>query len=183
MKITTPKLKAMLLFFATYTDKRLLGKVKLMKLFYFTDFGYVKEHAIPITYDQYINLEHGPIPTTIMNMVNETEDSIDSSILGDTISIYRREDDFLHRIVPTRKFDEKDKGYFSENELVMLNKICKRFYNSNAKQMEEASHQEAAWKKTKFKEIIPYSLALQDKDCRTSKEEIDVSMKIINSLK
>ena len=183
MKITTPKLKAMLLFFATYTDKRLLGKVKLMKLFYFTDFGHIKEYAIPITYDQYINLEHGPIPTTIMNMVNEVEDDIDTSTLGDTISISKKEGDPLHRIVPARKFEEKDKGYFSKNELAMLEKTCKRFYNSNAKQMEEASHQEAAWRESKFKEIIPYSLALQDKDCRVDKEKMDISMKIMNSLK
>lgn len=183
MKITTPKLKAMLLFFATHTDKRLLGKVKLMKLFYFTDFGYIKKYAIPITYDQYINLEHGPIPTTIMNMVNEVEDDIDTSTLGDTISISKKEGNPLHRIVPARKFEKKDKGYFSENELAMLDKICKRFYNSNAKQMEEASHQEAMWKKTKFKETIPYSLALQDKDCQVDKEKMDISIKIINSLK
>jgi|AntAceMinimDraft_18_1070375.scaffolds.fasta_scaffold02673_9 uncharacterized phage-associated protein len=183
MKLTTPKLKAMLLFFATHTDKRLLGKVKLMKLFYFTDFGYVKEYAIPITYDQYINLEHGPIPTTIMNMVNQLEDDIDTSILGDTISINKKEGCPLHRIVATRDFEEKDKGYFSKNELVMLDKICKRFYNSNARQMEESSHQEAAWKDTKFKEKISYSLALQDKDCRVDKEKMDISMKIINSLK
>jgi hypothetical protein len=66
MNIPIQKLKAMILFFATFTDPRLLGKKKLMKLFYFADFGHVKRYASPITYDNYVHLEHGPIPSAIL---------------------------------------------------------------------------------------------------------------------
>jgi hypothetical protein len=65
-----PKLKAMIRYFATYTDPRSLGKKKLMKLFYFADFEHVKKYASPITFDNYVHLEHGPVPSTILNLVN-----------------------------------------------------------------------------------------------------------------
>ena len=55
MKIPMPKLKAILLYFGTYTDNRFLGKVKLMKLFYFLDFMHVKKYGTPVTYDTYVN--------------------------------------------------------------------------------------------------------------------------------
>ena len=70
MKIPLSKLKAMLLFFASNTNPALLGKVKLMKLFYFCDFMNIKKYGAPITFDNYVHLEHGPIPSTIMNLVS-----------------------------------------------------------------------------------------------------------------
>src|SRR3989338_6135668 len=104
MRIPLPKLKAMLLFFGTHTNKKFLGKVKLMKLFYFSDFTHVKKYGSPITYDEYIHLEHGPIHSAIKNLVDTATDDTDSSALADTISIDKREDAYLQRIVPMRSF-------------------------------------------------------------------------------
>lgn len=170
----------MVLFFASNTDKRLLGKVKLMKLFYFSDFGHLKKYGSPITWDTYINLEHGPIPSGIKNLVDDAED-LGNSKLSDTIQIEKLENSYLHRIVPMRDFNENDKKYFSETEISVMSGVCNRFFGINTKDIEEISHKESAWRETSFLDAIPYSLAIKDDDCQVSKEEIDLMVKIVNS--
>lgn len=179
MRIPLPKLKAVIRYFGTYTDSKFLGKVKLMKLFYFLDFGYVKKFGAPITYDTYVNLEHGPIPSAIKNLVDSADDDIDNSVLADTIMIERPEGIDMHRIIPLKKFTKSDETYFSETELEMLNKICIRFGNKNTKQIEEESHKEAPWRETKMFDTIPYSLASKDSDCLVSEGDIKFWMDAI----
>lgn len=175
MKIPLAKLKAILLFFSTYTDGRFLGKVKLMKLFYFLDFTHVKKYGAPITFDSYVNMEHGPIPSNIMNLVYGVDEDIDSSVLSDTIKIVMPEDSStkMHRITGLREFNENDRKLFSENELETLSKVVERFGKKNTSAIEKASHKEAPWALTKFLEEIPYTLAAQDPDCLVSAEEIE----------
>ena len=179
MKIPIPKLKAMIRYFATYTDPRLLGKKKLMKLFYFADFGHVKKYASPITFDNYVHLEHGPIPSTILNLVNSVESDVDQSILGDSFRVEKRADSLMSKIVPTRDFSEKDAEYFTKSELQTMEEVCKRFAGETGKYIEDRSHEEAAWATTDELEGIPYSLAVNDPDCQVSEEEINF---VVNAL-
>ena len=53
-----------------------------------------------------------------------------------------------------------------------------RFGARNTKYIEDASHKESPWKKTKLLDNIPYSLAIEDKDCVVSREEISLFAKI-----
>jgi uncharacterized phage-associated protein len=178
MKIPIQKLKAMILYFATFTDSRLLGKVKLMKLFYFTDFGHVKKYASPITFDNYVHLEHGPIPSAILNLVDAVETDINDSILGDVLSIESKEGSNMKRIVASRRFVEKDKEFFAPNELAVMEEICSRFKDTTGKNIEDISHQETAWKTTKTLENIPYTLAIGDPDCLVDEEDIKTVLSI-----
>lgn len=178
MKIPLPKLKAILLYFCENTDPKFLGKVKLMKLFYFLDFLHVKSYGSPVTYDTYVNLEHGPIPSFIKNLVDTAADDIDSSKLADTISFEKPIGTDMYRVLPTRKFTEDDKKYFSETELEILEKVCARFGNKNTSYIEEASHKETPWKATSFLEEIPYTLAAKDIDSTVDEEEIELLLKI-----
>src|SRR3989338_7102532 len=176
MNISTPKLKAILRYFGTYTDKRLLGKVKLMKLFYFLDFIHVKKFGSPVTYDTYINLEHGPIPSAIKNLVDTADDDIDNSMLADTIKIEKIDDNDIHRVIVKKAFSENDKKYFSDSELEVLNIVCSRFAENNARSIEEASHKDAPWKETKLLDVISYKLAAKDSDCQISEKEIEIAL-------
>jgi len=178
MNIPIPKLKAILLYFGTNTDVKFLGKVKLMKLFYFLDFLHIKKYGAPVTYDNYINLEHGPIPSTIKNLVDTADDDIDNSILSDTIKFDRPERGDIHRIIPLRKFTKNDEKYFTPTELDVLSNVCQRFGNKNTKYIEDASHKEAPWLETNFLDGIPYTLAARDSDCQVSEEEIGVLLEI-----
>lgn len=176
MIIPIKKLKAILLFFGTYTDPRFLGKVKLMKLFYFIDFEHVRRYGAPITYDTYVNLEHGPIPSTIMNLVDSVEDDSQNSRLGDVISIMDGIGG-LKKVIPSRKFQERDKGYFADSELKIMHEIASRFAGATMKEIEDASHKEAPWSRTNFLDTIPYSLAVDDED---EKEAVDLAMKLVS---
>ncbi len=179
MKIPIRKLKSIILYFCTYTDPKFLGKVKLMKLFYFADFMHIKQYGAPITFDNYVNLEHGPIPSAVKNLVDTASDDIDNSELADIISVERPEGIDMCRIIGLRKFSETDAKLFSKAELETLKKVCIRFGNKKTKDIEDASHKESAWQKTNLLDSIPYSLACNDEDCQISKEEIELLDQII----
>lgn len=178
MKIPIQKLKALLRYFYTNTDKRLLGKTKVAKLFYFADFLHVKNYGIPITYDTYINLEHGPVPSKILNLINSVVDDPENAILADTIQINSKEaGSGIRQVVSClNEFSEMDRKYFSKNELIILESVCKKYANSTAGQLEEISHKEAPWSKTRKLDEIPYSFAAFDSDSLVSADMINLSL-------
>jgi uncharacterized phage-associated protein len=153
--------------------QKFLGKTKLMKLFYFMDFMHVKKYGCPVTYDQYVNLTHGPIPSTILNLVDEAVEDIDHSSLADTITIEKTENGMC-RIKTVNPFTAKDEDYFKPSELEILKSVCQRFGEANTKTIEDASHEEAPWKNTTLLDRIAYSMATLDADCLVSKEEIEL---------
>jgi uncharacterized phage-associated protein len=179
MKIPISKLKAIILFFGNCTDTKFLGKVKLMKLFYFIDFLHVKKYGVPITYDTYVNLEHGPIPSAIKNLVDTASDDIDNSILSDIIKFETPPGTNMSRVIPLGSFTKKEEKLFSNTELEILKEVCARFSDSNTKTIEDASHREAPWRETKLLETISYTLAAKDSDCMVSEEEISMAMKVL----
>lgn len=174
MNIPLPKLKAIILYFCSNTERRFLGKTKLMKLFYFLDFIHLKRFGSPVTGDKYVHLEYGPIPAVIKNLVDNAAGDPDSALLADTISVERSDGTDIHKIVATRSFSENDKKYFSETELRVLEEVCARFGDKNTEFIKNAAHKEAPWLKTAMLEEIPFSLAAEDSDCQVSKEEIEL---------
>lgn len=182
MKIPLAKLKAILLYFCENTDPHFLGKVKLMKLFYFLDFINVKRYGVPITYDRYVNLDHGPVPSMILNLVSDLVDDPDTSILSDTIlsqEVHWKEGTML-KIASKRKMTNSDVDLFSEDELKILNEVCSRFGSMNKKQIEDLSHSESPWMKTNLLETIPYNLAGQDADSNLTTEQISEIMSLMD---
>lgn len=178
MNISLPKLKAILLYFSHNTDPKFLGKVKLMKLIYFLDFMHLKKYGSPVTYDTYVNLEHGPIPSTIKNLVDSAADDIDNSILADAIAFDYLSNIKMHRVIPKREFTDTDRKYFSESELEILKQVCIRFGDKNTKFIEDASHRESPWQKTTILQVIPYELAAEDPDSEVSREEIELALNL-----
>lgn len=179
MKIPISKLKAMIRYFATYTNPRLLGKKKLMKLFYFTDFGHIKKYASPITFDNYVRLEHGPVPSTIMNLVTAVETDPEYAELSDSLCIEIKPGSLQKRVVATKKFSDNDLKYFSTSELKILKSTCERFADKTGKYIEDISHKESAWMKTGEYKDIDYTLAAEDPDSDFEKEEIELALKVL----
>lgn len=178
MNININKLKAIILYFSINT--KYLGKVKLAKLIYFLDFIHLKSYGRPITYDNYVNLEHGPIPSTIKNLIDDAGENIDSSVLGDIISIKKNKrptGNTMIKFISKRDFGGQDKKYFSESEFEILEAVADRFKASTSDQIEEASHKESPWKETKYLDVIPYTLAARDVDSKVSEKEIELMLK------
>lgn len=181
MKISLPKLKALLLYFGNNTNPRFLGKVKLMKLFYFLDFIHLKKFGSPVTYDCYVHLEHGPIPQSIKNLIDTASDEIDRSILADVIYFERPSRTGIVKMVPRRKFTDNDRQYLSETEIEALDIVCKKYGDMNTGSIEDASHKEAPWRETELLDSIPYSLAAKDPDCLVSKKEIELLGRVLQN--
>lgn len=166
------KIKALVLYFSSHTSTRNLGKVKLMKLFYFADFTHIRRYGLPITGDLYRNLEHGPIPSTIKLLVDSVEDEPSSAILGDIIKVDVKEGQRIHRIVSKREYTAEDEKLFSASELEVLKEISTKFKDTSTSAIEEMSHEEAPWKLTSELQYIPYELALKNADSNISAEEL-----------
>lgn len=179
MTISLPKLKAIIKYFCHNMNPDLLGKTKLMKLFYFLDFIQIKRYGVSITGEIYYHLEFGPIPTTIKNLVDSVSDASETALLSDTIQINCGDGHGMHKIVCLQSFTEKDKEYFSQVELNTMEEVAKRFRDSSTPQIVDASHKEAPWLLTNDLEIIPYQLAAEDPDCVVSKHDIDLLSKIM----
>ncbi len=178
MNIPSGKLKAILLYFGNNTDTKYLGKVKLMKLFYFLDFLHVKKYGSPVTYDTYIHLEHGPIPSLIKNLIDTASEDLDNSLLTDTIAFEKPSGINMIRMLPKRSFSESDKKYLSETELEILNLVCAKFGGKNTKYIKDMSHKEAPWSNTQLLQKISYQLAAEDPDCQVEREDIELLEKI-----
>jgi uncharacterized phage-associated protein len=177
MRISLEKVKAMVLYFAEHTDQRFFGKTKLMKLFYFADFGYVKKHGVPMTFDKYKNMEHGPVPTTIYSLISSAHYEPDEALLSDIMEF--SEVNGMHKILARKKFTETHRKLFTVAELKMLGEVCQRFNTSNKREIEDASHKEAPWSSTELLDDIPYDLATLDRDSSTSKDEVKLMMDIL----
>lgn len=178
MLIPARKIKAILKYFCTNTNPEFLGKTKLMKLFYFADFRHVKKYGRSITGDTYYHLEHGPIPSTILNLVNSVLDAQEEAILSDTIVIDFHSEKAMQKILCLGSFEQTDKCLFSESELEILELVCKEFGERNTKYIVDLSHMEAPWAQTKETEKISYTLAASDPDCLVDEELLRLVEKI-----
>ncbi len=157
--INIQKIKAIILYFAQNTDSRYLGKVKLMKLFYFLDFVHVKRYGYPVTFDQYFHLEHGPVPTVIKNLVDEVDSAesvSENSILTDIISIQKNLGQNIHRIVAKKELDDEDLKILAPTEMEILKEVSVRFEHTKTEDIEKISHEEYPWKSTSIGDPIPY---------------------------
>lgn len=135
---------------------------------------HLKNYGTPVTYDKYVHLEHGPIPSVIKNLVDSVANDIDNALLTDTINIEQPDGTEMQRIIPCRQFTKRDEKYFSPTELETLKKVCLQFGDKNTKYIKDSSHKEAPWRKTELLEEIPYSLAAEDSDCKMTKEELEL---------
>jgi len=152
------KLIHSIIFFVKNTDPHKLGKVKLMKLLFFSDFRHMERYGRPITGDTYIKLDHGPVPSLSLDLISEAEtcfnDLPDDEDLADTkdyvqkikSSISISPKDFYGRkklvFTPLVEFNPK---FFSKSDLLILKEVADEFYSHNGKQVSKKSHTEPAW--------------------------------------
>jgi uncharacterized phage-associated protein len=149
-----------------------------MNLIYFFDFMHVKKYGLPVTYDTYVNLEHGPIPSAIKNLVDAVDDEVENAILADSIVVNHDRNESIHRVIPVRELTDSEMELFSQSEIEILKSVVARYGAANTKTIEDASHKEAPCLRTNELDRISYSLAALDADSVVSKEEIDLLMSI-----
>jgi uncharacterized phage-associated protein len=84
----------------------------------------------------------------------------------------------MRRAQAIRKNTDTDLKNFSDSEIRILQIVCQRFGDKNTKFIEDASHNEAPWIESDLFDEIPYTLAVKDKDCEVSEEEIKLAIEV-----
>ena len=146
------KLRNMILYLAKRLDGVL--KTKLNKLLWYCDFLHFKETSVSITGGQYVRLQYGPVPnnydliTDIMQregLLDKNEITFDASrgVVGEQLTA----------------LVEPHEALFSQEELKVMNFVADTFREDTSTSIMEKSHREAACKKCKDGDIIPYEYA------------------------
>ncbi len=155
-----------IIFFAKKTQK--CYKMKLMKLFYFSDFEHYRQTGKSISGLDYSAWKKGPVPVDLYNELDSPKEDLDQAA-----AIY--EDEFTNgwtylKISPKKEFNPK---YFSARELNILKETAEMFEEAKADDMSEASHFPGLpWGKTPLHKTIDYNLVLSNREGGISPERL-----------
>lgn len=139
------KLETIISYFAKRVDN--LFKVKLMKMLWYADSLFFKTHDVTMTGLVYCHDTMGALPighykiVGLENVNKQDEEGFE----------YTR-----YHFLTNERIDENT---LSDEEKIVLDKVINKFKTFNSQEIVEYMHDEIAYKETKDKEIIPFSLA------------------------
>ncbi|MDP2314881.1 MAG: Panacea domain-containing protein [Pseudomonadota bacterium] len=116
------------------------GKVKLVKLLYFADFGHYERHASPITGVDYVALPMGPVPDNFEELFGRLER--DGFIRRESLPIpgVARP---MEAFVPVGSYDEDS---FTADELDSLTRVVDAHGRKPGNALVKLSHEEQPWR-------------------------------------
>ncbi|MBR4902894.1 MAG: DUF4065 domain-containing protein [Victivallales bacterium] len=123
-----------------------LFKVKLMKLLWYADAVFYREHGHAMSGLVYQHKPLGALPVghyELMGVISHEE-------------LYDNFEETAYKILPSENYDE---SCFTEDELNVLNKVVSHFKSYTGKEMADVMHKEDAYVLTADQAYIPYSLA------------------------
>jgi hypothetical protein len=149
------KLEEAILYLSTLTERdRYCGAVKLNKLLFYADFIAYRRFGKSITGQEYQHLPLGPCPRGMKPALANLE-------RRDAIAT-RDESMFGGGYVQKRTFAKRlaDLSHFSGPEVDVLREAVERFWDINASDISDLSHEFIGWQLTEINETIPYSTVL-----------------------
>lgn len=166
------KFKNVVLFFLTHCNNAQLGKTKLLKLFYFLDFGYYAEKQISITGSSYVRYQYGPIPAEAENILKQMKN--DHQIISFNATYHGKKQT---RYAALADFNP---DLFTKDELNYLWSIARTYSLLNADEIMNIAHSETPWLVTEPLKFISYELAkMRD---LTNLEEVRKLKKVATTL-
>ena len=162
MNYNREKFKQAVLFFATNGGWD-VGKKKLAKLLYFTDFTLYELRKQSLTEMEYTKKDYGPMPEPIVfyGALRDLEKE-------GAITLEKPNSIKLEKIVPKEKVNLE---VFSEAEKQVLDQILEKYRAENAGSLERLAQAEPPYKMVVYEEKIPYYLAFY----RNSFGEMDLN--------
>jgi len=161
MRYDIEKVANAIKFFKEHNIKH-LGKTKLMKLLFFADKEHLSKYGIPIFYDKYFKLPHGPVPSLTLNIIDSLNE-MENFDLVEYIDIFKEHIDVKEKNYNGYTFNSFeikkpfDNEIFSQTELEVLELIAKKYKDFTAVQISQLSHLLPEYKNTPLSEIIDYS--------------------------
>ena len=135
-----------------------IGETVIYKLLYLIDFNFFEQTGKSITGLTYVKLQYGPVP-----LAKQYSPLIKEMIKEGSL-----------KIIAQNYYGKQQKKYvalmncnieqFTPKELKAIEKVADGDLSSmSASQIEDYVHQDAPWKISKMKEVIPYSLVIERK--------------------
>ncbi|MDD4874478.1 MAG: Panacea domain-containing protein [Dehalococcoidales bacterium] len=143
-KVNYEKCTQTLNFFANKAGGR-INKMKALKLVFFADRYHIRKFGRLLTNDNYVAMEHGPVPS-------KTKDIAESNdYLDDIIKKYSQGfvDSANNRALCSK--NEVDESVFSESDLEALNFAWDTFGNFDQFELRDITHNYPEWYKFKDK--------------------------------
>lgn len=148
-KININKIEAVLKYVAQRMNN--LYKVKLMKILWYIDFIYYKNYKKSMMGLVYSHQKMGALPIGADEIIK-----LPSIIIDEQIKEYDGEYKSCYHILPNEEYKTKK---LSKDELIIIDKILKKFAMYNANEIVNYMHKEKAYQYTKQNDIIKYDLA------------------------
>lgn len=153
-KLMPDKLKNVILYILEKCGgKPNLGETVLYKLLYFVDFDNFEITGQPMTGLNYVNRQFGPVPDA-----KEYGKVIEKMQSANQLKIFQQEYYGLiqKRYVALTNYED---GSLSLREIKIIDSVVGRLSDMSARKIEDYVHEDAPWKLTKEKQVIPYCLA------------------------
>ena len=116
-----------------------ISVLKLVKLIYLSDRQSMERYGAPITYDRLVSMDHGPVPSRTLNLINGYEsDEWDQWMAS-------REN---HRVSVKRgNFDRRDLDELSDADMEIISEVWEAFGAMDQWALSEYTHQHCKeWK-------------------------------------
>jgi len=150
--VNDEKYRNAILYFAEHV--RNMGKVKLWKLLYFLDFDHFEQYRTPVTGEQYLRWENGPVPATGAAV-------LDRMVAAQQISVSWEPTGLQYPQMKLKALQKADRSVFTESEWDMLQCVARKWRHHSGRDMINATHGEPPWRDTEPDAVIDYKLALQ----------------------
>lgn len=129
-----------ILFFAQQISNTYLGKTKLMKLLYYTDYEWLQKEGASITGDAYVAMPYGPVPKHAQQTLDRLKKVGAIRIEKAKVGNYDQD--------RCTGLKEPDLSLFTSEEVAHLSSIARRFEFWTAKQMSDLTHEDWPWQST-----------------------------------
>lgn len=136
MPLNTHKLDDLILYLGNCPHVENLGVTKLWKLIYFIDVAFLRETGRLLTGSEYIKYDHGPVPSRGQKRLERLDKEGRVRVKAEDHGSYRQ-----NHVLTV----EEENPAFSEDELRLINAVCRRFGRKSASYLSEISHDEPAW--------------------------------------
>lgn len=104
-----------------------ISKMRLLKFMFFADIYHINKYARPILGDRYVAMQHGPVLSTLYNMIKDS--CQDYSVKG-------------MAIIPHR---EANLDYISKSDKEALDYAFNQYSQYETEKLSEISHEHRAW--------------------------------------
>jgi hypothetical protein len=132
------------------TDPK-FGETKLNKLLFYADFIGYRDLGAPITGARYQALQFGPAPVAMVPVLRELQETDQLHIRSGVRGAYEQKKPIALRA--------PELTAFTGAEIALVDELISAFWDLDASQISDRSHEEIGWRLATLQEDIPYETA------------------------